>query len=291
MMLHIASSPALVLSPGFHVSRSRPVFTAMLETESATDDWRAGASLPAVCKYTDEELAAMKEIGGDFANVYGEITERGFAELGSRLSLGPDDVFVDAGSGQGSVVMQAVREFDVRRSIGVEYASSRHDRAVARLACEPSSTGVASRVSLIQGDCADVARWTGAELSACTCLYTCNLLFDEALNARLKQCVECCPRIRCVASFREWPDGLAGFSAPYEVRCETSWSPLKSTFTRDPVLDRMVADGGTTLYVYERTSLLDSVLQRAATPEVSSVLAALAVARIIQVLRQYFGEF
>ena len=56
-------------------------------------------------------------------------------------------------------------------------------------------------------------------------------------------------------------------------------------------LDRMVADGGTTIYVYERSSLLDSVLQRAATPEVSSVLGALAVARIIQVLRQYFAEF
>ena len=58
-----------------------------------------------------------------------------------------------------------------------------------------------------------------------------------------------------------------------------------------PQLDRMVADGGTTLYVYKRSSLFDSVLQRAATPEVSSVLAALAVARIMQVLRQYFAEF
>ena len=90
-----------------------------------------------------------------------------------------------------------------------------------------------------------MAKWKGEELSECTCLYTCNLLFDEALNARLKQCVEACPSIRCVAAYQEWPGGLEGFAAPYEVRCETSWSPLRSTFTLDPVLGRMVADGGT----------------------------------------------
>ena len=229
----------------------------------------------------------MKEIGGDFANVYGEITERGFSGLAERIRLTSEDVFVDGGSGQGSVVMQAAREFSVRRSIGVEYAASRHNRAVARLSCQPSSTDIASRVSLIQGDCADVVKWKGEELSECTCLYTCNLLFDEALNARLKQCVEACPSIRCVAAYQEWPGGLEGFAAPYEVRCETSWSPLRSTFTLDPVLGRMVADGGTTVYVYERRSISDSLLERVTSPEANSVLIVLAVARIVQVLWDY----
>ena len=35
-------------------------------------------------------------------------------------------------------------------------------------------------------------------------------------------CLESRPSIRCVAALRDadWPDGLAGFAEPYEVRCD-----------------------------------------------------------------------
>lgn len=116
----------------------------------------------------------MKAIGGDFANVYGEITERGFARLAERMRLGTNDVFVDCGSGQGSIVMQAACKFGVRQSFGVEFAASRHRRAVARLERESEASNTASDVAecvrLIQGDCALLARWAaGGELSTCTC--------------------------------------------------------------------------------------------------------------------------
>jgi len=281
-MMSLASVPGLVLSPGYKAIFGKPACTAMLDHEpsAATENWQPAVASP-VCKYTDEELVAMKAIGGDFANVYGEITERGFAVLAERMRMGPDDVFVDCGSGQGSVVMQAVRENGVRHSLVVEYAASRHSRAVARLACEEATSDIASCVSLIHGDCADLRRWTaGGELSSCTCAYTCNLLFDEALNARLKQCIEECPSIRCVAAYQLWPGGLVGFSEPYEVCCETSWSPLRSTFVFDASLDCLVAEGGSTVYVYERRSFFDLFLQRATSREVNVVVVALTLARV-----------
>lgn len=222
----------------------------------------------------------MKAIGGEFANVYGEITDQGFTTLAERLRLGVEDVFVDCGSGQGSVVLQAASEFNVRRSIGVEFASSRHSRAVARLACSDPASDLASRVSLINGDAADEARWAaGGELHSCTCAYICNLLFDETLNARLKQCVEGCPSIRTVALFSPWPEGIEGFAAPYEILCETTWAPLQSTFVRQAPGDAFVPEGGSTVYVYERLGLQDLLLQRATSREVNAVVVALTIAR------------
>ena len=52
-------------------------------------------------KCTRAEHEAMTSIGGGFASKYGEITERGFRSLAERIRLGPDDVFVDCGSGLG----------------------------------------------------------------------------------------------------------------------------------------------------------------------------------------------
>ena len=283
--------PSLLLSPAFHSvfvpshranTHRRHFDTVLVDDEPAAAQVFDVAS--PVCKCSSEELEALKAIGGDFANVYGEITERGFRVLAERMRLGKDDVLVDCGSGQGSVVLQAAREYSVRQSVGVEFAASRHSRAAARLAC--SESDLASRVSLINGDCADEARWAAeGELSRCTCAYMCNVLFDEALNARLKQCVEGCPSIRCVAAYQPWPEGLDGFAAPYEVTCETTWAPLQSTFVQDTSLDRWVAKGGSTLYVYERRGV--SFLQLATSREVNFVVVALTVARAIWL---YLGE-
>ena len=63
---------------------------------------------------------------------------------------------------------QAAREFGVRRAYGVEFSASRHGLAVERLAADASGRDLASRVRLIQGDCADESLWAeGGELSSC----------------------------------------------------------------------------------------------------------------------------
>jgi hypothetical protein len=208
---------------------------------------------------TADERAAMAAIGGSGAGTYGEITSRGFARLAERLRLRPDDVFVDCGSGLGMVVEQAARDYSVRRSYGVEYAGSRHAAALARLA-ERGASGdgsgaIDTSIRLIEGDCAEESQWaSGGELSSCSCVYMCNVLFDDALNARLKRCVESCSAVRCVAAFRPWPSGLDGFGEPSMVQCETSWS--SETAPRRVLGLELDAYGTSPVYVYERRAAL-----------------------------------
>lgn len=181
----------------------------------------------------EAEKAAVRAAGGYFAGTYGEITSSGFSSLGKRLSLGPDDVFVDCGSGESRAVIQAVREFDVRQAFGIEIVESRHRQAEASL----EGDEVASRVCLLQADCADISLWApGSKLSGCTCAYTANVVFDAALNTRLKRCFEACDSLRAVAAFVPFEDGLAGFGEPSMVGCDATWS----------------SSSGSPVYVYER---------------------------------------
>jgi len=195
---------------------------------------------------TDWEDSAVEAVGGPHASTYGEITPRGFSALGHHLSLSQDDTFLDAGSGLGRAVMQAAREFRVRRAFGIELAASRHRMAIKNLEREPED--VSGRCVLINGDCADPSLWE-EELEQCSVVYVANLLFDARLNSRLKRCLENTPTVRAIASLQGWQHGLEGFHVPSEVEVETSWSaPL------------LVAGGagavephpGSTVYIYER---------------------------------------
>lgn len=287
-MLSLAAVPTLLLTPSVGSARSlgRPVIVrAMVSMPAANTGDTNGDT-----KCTGEEHEAMTSIGGDFASKYGEITGRGFAALADRLRLGPNDIFVDCGSGLGLAATQAAREFGVRRSYGVEFSASRHDLAVERLAADANDDDTASRVRLLQGDCAEASLWAaGGELSACTCVYACNLLFDTALNARIKRRVEGCASIRCVAALRkaDWPEGLAGFAEPYEVRCDTSWSPIRPKLTWDAASGLWEAEGGSTVYVYERSD--PSFLQRATSREVIFAVFVLTLARVVSQLLPVFG--
>ena len=256
----------------------------MSEAENA---WRPVVTAP-LCKLTDDELVAIKAIGGEFVGTYGEITERGFTCLAERLRLGNDDIFVDCGSGQGAAVIQAALEFGVRQSIGVEYAASRHARAAARLEAMDTASETARRITFIRGDCAYDALWAvGGPLSTCTCVYACNVFFNEVLSARLKRHIEGCGTIRCVAAYQRWPEGLKGFSEPFEVACETTWAPLGSALEFDASTGAWVPQGGSVLYVYERRDA-NAFVQIATSRETTLVVVALCLARIAQVLHEAY---
>ena len=127
-----------------------------------------------------QEEEAIEAIGGAEAATYGEMTPLGFRSMAERVGLCKGDVFVDLGSGLGRVVLQAAREFAVRRSIGVEYALSRH--TLAEEAREASAS--TQSVEFIHGDCADADVWRAA-LHDATVMYVSNLLFGEELQERL----------------------------------------------------------------------------------------------------------
>ena len=102
-----AVAPALLLTPRVrpsHVTlRSRPLVVQDVDSMPAANTGDTNGAT----KCTRAEHEAMTSIGGGFASKYGEITERGFRSLAERIRLGPDDVFVDCGSGLGLSVSQA----------------------------------------------------------------------------------------------------------------------------------------------------------------------------------------
>lgn len=64
------------------------------------------------------------------SSLYGEITYASIQKLIAYLGLGPDDVFVDLGSGVGKVVMQVVMNSSVKKAIGVELSAARYASAM-----------------------------------------------------------------------------------------------------------------------------------------------------------------
>ena len=173
-----------------------------------------------------QEEEAIEAIGGAEAATYGEMTPLGFRSMAERVGLCKGDVFVDLGSGLGRVVLPAAREFAVRRSIGVEYALSRHT-----LAEEAREASASQSVEFIHGDCADADVWRAA-LHDATVIYVSNLLFGEELQERLAQRLEelvdsTRPQsIRLVLTlkpFHRVPKGYVEDEGEPQLVVETSW--------------------------------------------------------------------
>ena len=201
---------------------------------------------------TDQaEEAEIEAVGGAEASTYGEVTPLGFRTMATRLGLGAADTFADLGSGLGRCVLQAASEFHVHRAIGVEMALSRHSLAEELLE-GASSSAAAERVTFVHGDCADEAVWQD-HLADVSAVYVSNLLFDDALNARLARRLEAAASVRAVASLRPFEGGNAalggGFTeeTPRDLLVETSWrapEELQQAGT--------LAPSGSLVYVYRR---------------------------------------
>eukprot|EP00966_Prymnesium_polylepis_P186221 4316902-Prymnesium_polylepis.1 len=115
--------------------------------------------------------------------------------------MGASDTFADLGSGLGRACIQAVREFRVAKSVGVELAPSRHRLALAERAREADA--IASRVELVEADCAEDLLWTGA-LAGTTLMFAGSLLFGDELMARLARRIEGCASVRAVATLKQF---------------------------------------------------------------------------------------
>ena len=138
----------------------------------------------AISKSEEEQIDGM---GGSGAHGYGELTTVGFRKLCARLKLKETDFFVDAGSGTGQLVLQAAREYGVRRSVGVELSPSRHRIAVASRQDTPRQL-----TQFVCGDCAAMRLWTNRGSTAddgvlvgATVVFTCSVMFSQELMSRL----------------------------------------------------------------------------------------------------------
>jgi hypothetical protein len=124
-----------------------------------------------------QEEEAIEALGGPEAATYGELTPLGFRSMAARLELCAEDSFVDLGSGLGRMVLQAATEYGVRRACGVELAPSRH--TLAQEARDRAHESVASRVLLVEGDCAAEDVWH-EHLGDATVVFASNLCALEA---------------------------------------------------------------------------------------------------------------
>ena len=183
--------------------------------------------MTAVPKLTTAELRLLQDPSGMRGSTYGEITPSGLRALMASCELATCDSFIDLGSGKGSCVLQAARDFHVRRSCGVELAPSRHRLAVAALAA--ADADVQARTRFIEGDVG--APSVASELEEdSTVVWLSNLLFDEPLMRRIGLLLEGAPSVRCVAALRPFTGGLDGFVADeLPVHCEMSWTERSGT--------------------------------------------------------------
>ena len=183
--------------------------------------------MTAVPKLTTAELRLLQDPSGMRGSTYGEITPSGLRALMASCELASCDSFIDLGSGKGSCVLQAARDFHVRRSCGVELAPSRHRLAVAALAA--ADADVQARTRFIEGDVG--APSVASELEEdSTVVWLSNLLFDEPLMRRIGLLLEGAPSVRCVAALRPFTGGLDGFVADeLPVHCEMSWTERSGT--------------------------------------------------------------
>ncbi len=173
---------------------------------------------------TNEEDERINEIGGPMACTYGEITRGGFRTLAKRLQLGETDKFVDLGSGLGTAVIQAVKEFGCAAACGIELGAGRVQLAEEARAAEGDD--VSRRVQFLCADCADPALWAQEPLASVTVAFANNLLFGPELQDRLRRAVESASRLRVFTCTRPFTDDVRGFRADDDgeaCRVETSW--------------------------------------------------------------------
>jgi len=104
-------------------------------------------------RIASNESAAIDALVGRGSSGYGEITPKGFRQLATRLAIGPSDHFADLGSGVGKAVVQAVAEFDVLSSYGIEISTTRHGLAVSAL--DGLDAAVGNRISYSRADCGE----------------------------------------------------------------------------------------------------------------------------------------
>lgn len=230
-MIAFLASLALTLS----IRSPPPAGRLTAGEEHALQQQRLGA-MPSL---DDEEASLLASVGGKNAATYGEMTSMGFRTLATHIGLGAEDIFVDLGSGEGALVLQAADEFGVAHATGIELAETRHAAAVDALAAVPED--VRARTTLIIGDAAgDVAADVLAQASVVWCA---NLLFDDALQrrlaARLGDAV-CAGKVRAIASLMPFPEGVRGLVQEDEyLRCDMSWDvgdahPCVLYLRRDP---------------------------------------------------------
>ena len=196
----------------------------------------------------EPELESIRSVGGPKADTYGEMTARGFRNLAAGYDINQNDSFLDLGSGQGALVLQAAQEYHVRNSVGIELSQVRHESALRLLSSAfPQQEDKSSIITFV---CGDAAGEQAAELlHSATVVWVSNLLFGDDLQCQLAINIgQNGHQVRLVASLKAFPGGIRGFEEqPLTVPLEMSWTAGKEQPGHPPL-------PGHPCFIYLRTA-------------------------------------
>ena len=169
------------------------------------------------------EVEPIRAVGGPLADIYGELTEKGFRTLAKRMGLRPGDTFLDLGSGHGKLVIAASKFYGVSSSVGIELSPSRHHIAQRALAASPAH--VRRRCSMV---CGDLASPGLIEAVGPTAVYVCNIMFSDDLTNRIALQLSAVTNLRVLAAVVPFALGsLPGFVVDESLAlCDMSWGPV-----------------------------------------------------------------
>lgn len=141
---------------------------------------------------TDEDKKKFEEKG--YAITYGELTLEGLRKIMTKImtkvdstkkdrdKVFKDKVFVDLGSGNGNIVINAIKEHpNLYKSIGIEFSKSRHETAENNLEKEKAS--IKKKVKFLNNDILD----DGFDYSDFDIIYISNLCFSDEINKRISE--------------------------------------------------------------------------------------------------------
>lgn len=137
------------------------------------------------------------------AHVYGETTFKQVCQIIDNLKIGPDDVFIDLGSGVGQVVLQMAATIPLKLCFGIELADVPSNYAVVMDANFRASMKWFGKkfcdYQLIKGDfLSDEHR---EKINMATIIFVNNFAFGPAVNEALKQRFACLPdRVQIVST-------------------------------------------------------------------------------------------
>ncbi len=150
---------------------------------------------------------------------YGEIMPAASVRLVDALRLGPDDTFVDLGSGVGKLVVTAALRSKVGRAVGVELGKDRHRDAVSAVRAAVDAGLLAPGVVELRNQ--DILR---TSLAGATVLYTCSTAFPYAFTKRLAQRVARLRRRVRFVTLQELDCDVPGFALTEVLRLDMSWA-------------------------------------------------------------------
>jgi len=139
------------------------------------------------------DRADVEAQSGRGAAAYGEPTEHAVARLLRWLAPGPEDVFVDLGSGTGRLCMQVAEQTNAGTVLGIELSTQRD--ATARTAASRWLAGRPDtrpdRVQFVRGDL------RACDLSAVTLVWAGATCFPPAVLRHVACALTTLPRLRC----------------------------------------------------------------------------------------------